>query len=692
MLEHAKSASKPVTQGRQGAAPIAAGAGLSSAVSAQQLRIAQMQKALGNQAMSRYLIQRNTASPPASQTTPQPGTTSNAPQGAPANQPPAHGDPRLPEELPKPRKVAMRSIMGAHLRSFTSVPGGGAGPDKYQVEEANKVGEKIKYKGEVEIYSSIRDATGNWVLAKQGGQFGFVREDKVLRGLERARNVMAKQVEGKNADGKQKTVEDLVKGQQEEGSALEDLADSTGVGLEFLGMGPGEAGDALDNRIEDLEDKGGQEGKIAALEKANAGLGFGTYPIDLAAGALGGIVGMKKTLSAVTDGGKSADERFFEGGEGVLDTAKAVQEGVESTAGFADNIDTVRGTESAAGAVGDWAGSVGDAIKAVKSAFFLVKDVYDMFKKAFSAEGIGKDEIISGSLSAISNGLQVAQSAVKTVKSILDIMKVGASALGHAIPGIGIAISGIQITIKVYGMIKSAVSAYKMTKIKRKFKEDYAQGGYVRKKKYQVFGKTLFTGRNAGVDTEELGKRKATLENKSDDASAKEKKDIQEYELAREMKSINVKRLTRSSIQVGLEMVNIAGDIATLSGVGAEAGMPLKAVAAGASVTMSVARMAKQFGRDRAAKSSNRVLNTIFDKSKSSDEKKKKRGNDAKVILQMIADLPDFEPGNDAVAAQYQRVEDFISACGINPRELYRLNGKPIEQRELLMEAMKKRE
>lgn len=158
------------------------------------------------------------------------------------------------------------------------------------------------------------------------------------------------------------------------------------------------------------------------------------------------------------------------------------------------------------------------------------------------------------------------------------------------------------------------------------------------------------------------------------------------------LKSINEKRLTRGAIKVGLEMVNIAGDIATLSGVGAEAGVPLKAAAAGVSASMAVARNAKQLGRNITAKTGeHNVMRKIFNADKSSAKKTEKRDQHATLIMQMIADLPEFDAGKETIVEQYQRVEDFISASGISPAALYRLNGKPKKQRELLMDGMKKR-
>ena len=677
MHDHAKPSKQPAAQPapRSGPAPLDA----TSRSSSSALRLMQMQSAMGNQAavkmMSKYLIQRNAPPPP------------------PPPLPPTHGDARLPDPLPPSKKVMMQSMLGAHLRDFSKVPSASGAGDEYKVNEAAQIGGKIKYKTVIEMYSEIKDPTGAWVLAKFGGKLGFVRENKVVRGLARARDVMDKNVQ---QPGSQKqTVAALLGAHTEESSAFDDGAETAGNVLEMLHSGPGGVSESFDERIDELEEAKDESGLKDKLELDKAGVDMAADPLSFASSAVTGIMGMKKTIDALRDPSKDKDEKFFEAGEGILDAAEGLQGGVESSASFADGVDKLAGTKKVedAGVVSDWAGSVGDSIAAIKSAFFVVKDIYDVYKKVVSPEGISKDEALSAGLSIIGNSLQAAQSAVKTVKSILDILKVGAAGLGQAIPGIGIAISGIQITIKVYNMIKSSIAAIKMTKVKRKFKEDYKSKDYVGKKERKLFGKTLFSSFNAGTDKTKLEARKAALATSTDAAEQQELKDIQEYELAKEMKAINLKRIARGSIQVGLEMVNIAGDIATLSGVGAQVGVPLKAVAAGASVTMSVARTVKQAGRDRAAKPTAwKLTKMVFDGNKSTTAKTAKREKDATLILQMIADLPEFELGDDRIVQQYKRVEDFISASGINPKELYRLNGKPAEQRKLLMGGMKKRE
>lgn len=497
-----------------GARPAAPSAPSASAGAASALRIMQLQQAYGNRmagrALSNYLIQRSTAPPP------------------PPPPPPAHGDPRLPASLPKPKKAIMQSMMGAHLRDFDKVPGNGSDPDKYEVNASAQLGAKIKYKTPVEIYTSIKDATGTWVLAKFDGKLGFLRENKVVRGLARAHNVMEKQT---METGSKRSVAEIINERAEGDSVLDTVEEHTSDALELLTTGPGGAGESLDIKIDDLDGKAGKEELLGKLKLANAGVSVGGFTGDMLSAGLSGLVGVKQSIGAIMETDGRADDRIFDGIEGGIDATKAVQEGVETSANFSDAIGKLPGTKDVknAGAVGEWAGSVGEAISTVKSGFFIVKDIYDLFRKTFSAEGVSKDEVVTAGLSVISNSLQAAQGIVKTVKSILDIFKVGAAGLGAAIPGIGIAISGIQITIKVYEMIKSTISTYKMTKVKREFKRKYenSPGGYVGYKERKLFGKTLFKSFNKGTDAEKLKNHKGTIDKSSD-----EYKDIQEYELA----------------------------------------------------------------------------------------------------------------------------------------------------------------
>lgn len=186
-------------------------------------------------------------------------------------------------------------------------------------------------------------------------------------------------------------------------------------------------------------------------------------------------------------------------------------------------------------------------------------------------------------------------------------------------------------------------------------------------------------------------KIESTLENRE---KADELEAIREYEMATEFKTINKKRLTRGKINIGLEIANIAGEIATISGVGAVAGAGIKVGTSGVKTGMVLARDVKQWGRDKAEKTGNKVLNAIFDKEKSSGKKLEKRQEHTFHLLKMIAGLPEVNDKTEyeANAGSYDRVEGFIRATGCPPRELYNLNGDIQAQFDLLVQYMKSRE
>ncbi|WP_284638201.1 hypothetical protein [Paenibacillus silviterrae] len=658
-------------------------AGGPQAVSAVAQRMEALQKALGNRGTAQLLAhqaaQRKKAAGGAAS-----GTASLflAPKSRQSS---------MPLQL---KAAVMKSLVGAHMRAYTKDTDPSTSTDTYKVKEKEMKGPKIGFRAEFEDLG-IADETGQWTLIKYGGDTGFVRKDKIGEkgGLSKARNVLA---ETKRSNGGKKMSE-IGQAPEEESDRFDDITENISEGGELLMTGPGAASESIEETVDALEEAGGQEELKNKLETGGAGLGVASAPADAVLSGLGGLVAMKKMVGSLRDSNKSVGEKISDVTENSLDIGKAVQEGVEGTSGFIDDVGTLAGSDAvkAAGGVSDWSGSVGEAIDAIKSAFFTVKDVYDLFKKATSSEGISADEAIGGGLSAVKNGLSAAQGAVKTVKAILDILKIGSAGLAAAIPGIGIAISGITITIKVYDSIKAFISTYKMTKVKREFKDKYKARGadYVKENSLSVKGKTLWS--STGTDKDKLNTRKTDLEGNAGRSADEEQElqDIREYELAKEMKYINMKRLARAGIQSGLEMVNIAGEIATLSGVGAKVGIPLKAVAAGAGVSMSIARKAKQFGRDRAAKPGAwKVTKAVFNAEKSSANKQAKRVEQANLILDMIAKLPEYVPGDEGIKKQYTRVENFIASTGISPAQLYRLNGNVTKQREYLVSGMKKRE
>jgi len=491
-------------------------------------------------------------------------------------------------------------------------------------------------------------------------------------------------------------------GQAEAYKAESGANDNVGDVAEISGGGVGGQSDVYQSISDDLKDKikkgktagqdvSGKEAEKEKVDRENQKLGVASGLLGVGSGVVG-LINMKKALAESNSASKTAGA-LYGGLESTQKTFSGIAKVIDNSAKLDGNDKGVGSSEAVSG----YSGSIGDALAAIKSAFFMVKDVYTLFKEGFSEEGLDKGEAFKGTLSAIQNGLEAAQSAVKTVKTILEILEAGVGKLTEVIPGIGIAISGVKLTIKVYDMMQWNASRQKMTTIKRDFKTKYATSSMVKKNKYSVFGKTIHE--STGTDKKEIDKRRQALNDiltqSTDDQEKKDAQseldDIDTYELAKEMKSINNKRLTRAGIEAGLEMVNMAGDIATLSGAGSAVGIGLKAAASGAKVGMSLFRRAKQYGRDKAAeKGPDSAWSSVFNAEKSSDKKHAKREKDAELILDMVAKLPESDT-TDTEKKQYQRVLIFIEASGCNTKELFRLNGSVDKQRQLLIEAMKSR-
>ncbi|RKN84804.1 hypothetical protein [Paenibacillus ginsengarvi] len=165
-----------------------------------------------------------------------------------------------------------------------------------------------------------------------------------------------------------------------------------------------------------------------------------------------------------------------------------------------------------------------------------------------------------------------------------------------------------------------------------------------------------------------------------------------EYKLAKELKYINKKRITRGSL-IGLtEMIKIGGDIATLTGVGAQVGTPLKIVATGFGAAMPAVRTLKQAGRDRASKTgASSLTKWMFDENKSSDKKKLRREADTDLIIAMFSSLPVFDPSNNGVVGQYEHVKKFVEATGMNWSHLEKVQSDPDKLKEAMIAAMAER-
>ncbi len=184
--------------------------------------------------------------------------------------------------------------------------------------------------------------------------------------------------------------------------------------------------------------------------------------------------------------------------------------------------------------------------------------------------------------------------------------------------------------------------------------------------------------------------------------------DIEEVDLADELTSGNQKRIIRQSIHLSSDAVKIAASIANLTGVGATAGVAMKASAAGVDLSLPFLRSLKQYGRKKAAESQAKgetgtFSQWLFNANKSDIAKLEERKRHTVTIFKMVNKLNDHVPLPTDIPADKAsklekfrlssaRVELFIQAAGCEPKELYRLNGKPDAQASLILKSLYKRE
>lgn len=157
-----------------------------------------------------------------------------------------------------------------------------------------------------------------------------------------------------------------------------------------------------------------------------------------------------------------------------------------------------------------------------------------------------------------------------------------------------------------------------------------------------------------------------------------------EYGVVDKMAEINQKRKTVGYSDIGKELINMAADIANLSGVGAIVGSVMKGIVAGESLAHSGAKSIQGYYRDK-----DEGTGDGYSKSggvdKSSGQKHREYVQHTQHIFRMLNNVP--EGDNE----QLSYVESVVKATGVNTGMLYALNGMPSKQAEMMVEAMKKR-
>jgi hypothetical protein len=386
-------------------------------------------------------------------------------------------------------------------------------------------------------------------------------------------------------------------------------------------------------------------------------------------GEIGSVMGIAGGIFSMASGIKGLMDPDTDG----FDKAMSVINIASGAGGVAQTItDIVQGEGGQAAPI---IGIVNSSLGAIKNAIGVVKQIKKL------KDGVEEGTKAQEALALASQITQVGLDIANIVKSIYEIVGTAApGALEAAVPGLGIVMATIDI-IQQGVEIAKAVQNYRTMsgfkdELKIQVKKDYSD--VLTSDKSGIFGRFRSNDRTVEPNlTNAMNQEAGDPANAG--ATANGKTSAREFALARELKKVNRKRIIRGTINISADALTIAGDIATLSGVGAGVGVGLKVGAAGVKMGSKLARFAKQKYRDSGR----------GDQSKTSGAKHAKRVTNIKFIFQMIKNLQPSDPEKETKAI---RIKTYIEATGTSFESFIKHKANPQAAAKLLYSAMKKRE
>jgi hypothetical protein len=585
-----------------------------------------------------------------------------------------------------PVQAEVEALFGAHLREATR-----SGNSLILSKSEKKLGSELEEGDTLEVDFDVKSADRKWVWAIVKGITSVVEG-----AIRRSKVKPAKADKPKDAkqEAKKKARGGVLKGAQElVGVADEATFNALDVSTDLFGNKlEGEAKAAVGaNDFQTGVDKWEQK---KDLEEQRANLGAAVSYADLVGGILGTVTAVKEYLASE----KTAKQSLKAVGEissGVLLTTAGVTEVMATHMVSSDReakptsmdelkgqIDAPEETPAPITTIAGTSFTFSEAFDGVKELVLTVKRAYDAFneRKTTGSEAKGHQalEIIEGILKGVAKAVGVA-------KHFIEVLgKTPAEELVRAIPGLGIVINAATIAIKVFESIFAWIRRAKMRIEKRKWKKEAIEG-QPEEVERSILG-IKYTSRQ-GLPLVVYLKTKYEEELKkpySDDYKkgiTAKLAAIENYLLAKEMQTIQEKRLTRSGIKIGLEVTKVAGEIATLSGFGAVGGVPVKYAAGGVEFLMSAVRGVKQFGREMEWWGKG--------EGKTRAEKEQRRDLHAKRIMAMIANVA---TGKDDAEKHglYEKAAVYIEAAGADAKSIF--SQKSAEKvKQLLVDAMKER-
>jgi len=281
------------------------------------------------------------------------------------------------------------------------------------------------------------------------------------------------------------------------------------------------------------------------------------------------------------------------------DRAKAIMglglSGIGLAGSISSTVKTAEGgdqasaaTKMADGVLSEIAGVAG----AMKEAWDLVVKIAEVISKNDALEDVEK--AVAG-MEIVKSLLQTGKGVIDTINAFMRHLGTVSTGLAQAAPGIGIAINACDMIVNGVNIAHSYISMVEMRDDKRATKEKVL--GRKANKSKGIRG--FFGGHESiKVTARQTIDKHTTAMSGGTTLSDKDKaelRDAEDYMLSRNLQKVAQKRINRGALNITANAVNIAGDIAVLSGAGAAVGAGLKATGTGISVGAAALRTGKQW-------------------------------------------------------------------------------------------------
>jgi hypothetical protein len=406
--------------------------------------------------------------------------------------------------------------------------------------------------------------------------------------------------------------------------------------------------------------EGGEDGDFSRKEfdggevedKTNGGLGAAFYTF--------GLINSVIKLSKDWDG-----KDVWEKTDGVIDLAASSASLAGDIAGTVNKVQEAG--EEGSGVAADFASNVGaglgDSLTALKDGVNTIHEIYKAYQ-LFSRKDIkaSTSETISTSLKVVKG---LVSTAGKTVNSIISISKIigsGAGPLAQVVPGLGLALSAVDIAIGTYDLIKAKVASGEME---------------------------LLLKNQQKIEENEAKKQALTPD------ELKDKKNADEIKLITYLKGINDDKQKKLSIDLGLSFVSLIGNILSCIPEPASqiAGLSLKIIGEGGKMLHSFIGWVQGKANDAVASDEKANVGKAADAKtetwagsigkffggnaeESSDKTTEKNKELVKYIAKQIQAMnssEEIKPENIAgLKANSSKIEPLISAAGTEPNEFFR--------------------